>query len=255
MSIFISHGAPDLTIRQTVAFDFMNGWNLDLTPYRAIIVASAHWAGPAFTITAHPAPPTIHDFYGFPDELYKMTYNAPGDSILAKQICQFLNDNNYPSMIDEKRGFDHGLWSPLSIIAPKPSIPVLQISLHYGLNAEYHYQLGQALAQFDDSLLVVGSGSITHNLGLFFKRSPNMQYPQVNIFADWVHDKLTNGDINAILHWQAQAPHAEFNHPTTEHFTPLFVAMGAGKVGANGVGKCLHRSFDMGILAMDNYEF
>ena len=194
MSIFISHGAPDLMIRKIEAYHFMKTWNIfHSNNIDAIIIISAHWISDTFRITAHPTPPTIYDFEGFPPELYKTKYLAMGAPKLAYQISSFLNDNNLKSSIDTQRGLDHGVWSPLSIITPKPTVPIIQISLDRSLDETLHTILGEKLVEWNPNLLIIGSGSITHNLRLAFQRLPYVP-EEVLQFSDWFAQMVRKND-------------------------------------------------------------
>ena len=236
---------------------FLTGYAAELGPRpRAILVASAHWETAEPRLTASPAPETIHDFGGFPDALHRMRYPAPGDPALARRACDLLGAAGFPAALDPRRGLDHGTWVPLSLIYPAADIPVVQLSLQTHLGAEHHYRMGVALRPLrDEGVLIVGSGSLTHNLMALRRDGGDHLAPPawVSAFDQWVADAVAARDVAALLAWERQAPYAQQNHPSDEHFLPLFVALGAGAPEASGVR--IHHSHTYGALAMDAYAF
>lgn len=264
-SLFVSHGSPMMALEPSPARDFLAGLGALLPRPRAILVVSAHhdaaYQGGRATVTASPAPPTIHDFGGFPDELFAMRYPAPGDPVLAARIVALLGAHGLTATADPDRGLDHGAWVPLSLTYPDADIPVVQLSIASDAPPEWHFALGRALAPLrDEGVLIVGSGSITHNLrALFSSRLPiDASAPAwVTSFTDWVAERMAAGAIDDVLHAVERAPHGKDNHPTMDHILPLFVAMGAG---ANGddmpfAAERLHASTTYGLLGMDVYSF
>jgi 4,5-DOPA dioxygenase extradiol len=223
----------------------------------AILVVSAHFDMPVLTVTGSAQPPTIHDFGGFPDILYRQQYPAPGAPALAQEIATLLAGAGHDVQVDPDRGLDHGAWVPLMLLYPGADIPVVQLSIDSRESAAWHVALGNALAPLRDSgVLIVGSGSMTHNLRAFFTEQPaiDAQPPEwVTGFADWIDARLMEGDAAAVTDLMARAPFAARNHPTPDHILPLHVAMGAGGVPLHA--RRLHRSTTYGVLAMDAYAF
>ena len=260
-SLFLSHGSPMMALEPSPARDFLAGLGTQLPRPRAILIVSAHhdaaYQGGRATVTASPAPPTIHDFGGFPDELFAMRYPAPGDPVLAARVVDLLASNGLTVNADPDRGLDHGAWVPLSLIYPRADIPVVQLSIASNASPEWHYALGQALTPMrDDGVLLIGSGSITHNLrALFSARLPiDAAAPTwVTDFTDWIADRMAARAVDDVLHSVERAPHGADNHPTPDHILPLFVAMGAG--GSPLHAEQLHHSVTYGLLAMDVYAF
>ncbi|MEM8839858.1 MAG: class III extradiol ring-cleavage dioxygenase, partial [Pseudomonadota bacterium] len=159
----------------------------------------------------------------------------------------------------EKRGFDHGTWVPLSLLYPQADIPVVQLSVQPHLTAAHHYAIGHALRPLvDENILVIGTGALTHNLGALFSREGllhNREDEEVEWarqFADWMNEKVDEGDIESLLDVFEEAPFAVQNHPTPEHLLPFFVALGAS---TNGSGERLHKSTEFAVLAMDAFAF
>ena len=220
----------------------------------AILMVSAHWTTRLPVLTGSVYPETIHDFGGFPAELYELRYPAPGDPALAQRIKQQVTDAGIATGIDASRGLDHGAWVPLRTLFPKADIPVLQLSVQPDRCARHHVALGAALAPLaDENILIIASGHMTHNLIEWVRPGGVSPSPDSQAFRDHVHARLMAGETESLLDWQHTVPGARSAHPTPEHFLPLFVALGAaGKahrtewLGGGWVGE---------VLAADNYLF
>ncbi|KQZ77226.1 extradiol ring-cleavage dioxygenase [Sphingopyxis sp. Root214] len=262
-SLFLSHGSPMMALEPSPARTFLAGLGAGLPRPRAILVVSAHhdaaYQGDRATVTASPAPPTIHDFGGFPDELFAMCYPAPGDPLLATRVVELLAEHGLAVTADPERGLDHGAWVPLSLIYPDADIPVVQLSIASNASPEWHYALGQALAPLrDEDVLIIGSGSITHNLRALFAARLPIDAPApawITDFTDWIADRMAASAVDDVLQSVERAPHGRDNHPTPDHILPLFVAMGAGGAAAPFKAERLHASVTYGLLAMDVYAF
>jgi 4,5-DOPA dioxygenase extradiol len=250
---FISHGAPDLILRDAPASRFMKGFSLPLEEAKAILVISAHWETEAVAVTASELPGTMHDFYGFPEELYRVTYPVKGDRGVAERIVALLRTQNITATLDNARGLDHGAWMPLILMAPKLALPVLQISIQPHHTPEQHYRLGQALATLrQEGVIIMGSGNITHNIRAALHQHDNTAVQYAQAFDSWAHDALMKRDDDRLLRWKEEAPHAAWNHPTNDHILPLFVTLGAS-IGEPT--QRIHHSFDYGVLSMGAYRF
>jgi len=255
-AVFVSHGSPMLAIEDAAARRFL-GDLPNLLPERpkAILMVSAHWERLRPTVNAPPAHETIHDFGGFPAELYEISYPAPSSAALASRVAELLGAGGFPTDIDTKRGLDHGAWVPLMVAWPEADIPVVQLSVQTRLGPEHHYRLGQLLAPLrSEGILIVGSGSFTHYLASFRTSGGRIDAPEpdwVHAFAEWMSSALKERRIDDLLHYRQRAPEAAHNHPTEEHLLPLYVALGAGE---NDV-KVLHSSTTYGILRMDAFAF
>lgn len=258
-SLFISHGAPTLSLTSCPARDFLVDLGQSLPRPRAILVISAHWETTTPTISAVAVNETIHDFYGFPRALYEMTYPAPGAPELAEALSDLLCTAGLACQIDHQRGLDHGAWVPLMLMYPAADIPVLQLSLQHGLGPAHHLQLGRALAPLrEEGVLIIGSGSFTHDLSRF--RGQTLDSPaaaDVDAFADWMVARLLQGSSCDLITYRRQAPFAAANHPSEEHLLPLFVALGAGLSAGGRQAKAehLHKSTTFGFLRMDGFAF
>ncbi|HVC61748.1 MAG TPA: class III extradiol ring-cleavage dioxygenase [Acetobacteraceae bacterium] len=254
-ALFISHGSPMLALEPSPARGFLAGLAATMPRPTAILVASAHWETAQPAVSAAAVNDTIHDFYGFPPALFAMRYPAPGDPELARRIVGTLRDAGLDASSDPARGLDHGAWVPLTLMYPAHDIPVLQVSLQTPLGPEHHLRLGRALeALRRDEVLVIGSGSFTHNLGRLRRTAPDTPPPpDVVAFADWMHAALRENRTDDLMAWRSKAPYAAAQHPTDEHLLPLFVAMGAA--GENARATRLHASTTYGALRMDAYAF
>ena len=250
--LFLSHGSPMTALGGDMLTRIWSDLAAQLTPPTAIVAVSAHWTTRLPTLGGSAQPETIHDFGGFPEELYRLRYPAPGAPALAQRIETLLADAGIASRIDPDYGLDHGAWVPLRTLFPAADVPVLQFSVQPELDARHHFALGAALAPLAaDNILIVASGHLTHNLGEYLRGNPLA--PETVAFRDWVHARLLSGDSDALLGWQQDAPHARFAHPTPEHFLPLFVALGAA--GPRHATEALGGDWIGEVLAADNYRF
>jgi len=253
--LFVSHGAPTLPIEPGETGAAWDKLGKQLPRPSAILVISAHWDTPVPTVSTAIKPETIHDFYGFPAALYKLKYSAPGAPELAKEVVALLQQAKIPVQIDDSRGLDHGAWVPLSLMYPKADIPVTQLSLQSANTPEWHMTLGRALRPLrEQGVLVIGSGSISHNLGAIFKHPQGEPAPEwVTEFCDWIAEKIAANDVEALRSYRSLAPYAVQNHPTDEHLLPLFVALGAAD-NTEGAER-LNQTMTYGMLAMDIWLF
>lgn len=252
--LFLSHGAPTLPFEDVAARRFLEGLAGTMARPRAILMVSAHWETRAPTVNAVSRNATIHDFRGFPQELYELTYPAPGDTELAERVVDLLASAGLPSVVDRSRGLDHGAWAPLMLAWPDADIPVVQLSVQSHLGPGHHLELGRALAPLAfDGVLIVGSGSFTHDLSSWRGQARMAEPDWVTDFADWFAKALAQGRICDLLAYRTLAPHAARNHPTEEHLLPLFVALGGA--GPDAAVEHLHASHTYGVLRMDAFAF
>jgi 4,5-DOPA dioxygenase extradiol len=251
-ALFVSHGAPTLPLdREHPTHAFLKTLGADLPAPKAILVISAHWdtRAPALTTSAHPD--TIHDFYGFPEELYRMRYPAPGSMDLVQRSASLLQGAGHEVHADDQRGLDHGAWVPLLLMYPQAQIPVVQLSLQTGAGAAHHLALGKALAPLrDEGVLLLASGGATHNLREFFRPAPGQDESYVPRFSCWLKDTLEQGDQQSLVDYRHLAPDAARAHPSEEHFFPVLVAAGAG-----GKAERIHTAMTGASLSMDAYKF
>jgi len=252
-ALFLSHGAPDLLLRDTEARAFLSDLGAQLPRPKAILVVSAHWSAPTVTVGTAESAQIIHDFFGFPDALYQYDYPAPGTPEIAGRVAEHLADQGIDVTTDIQRGLDHGAWSPLVLVYPKADLPVFQVSLQAGGDAKTHFVLGQTLEILrDEGVMIIGSGAATHNLG---DLDPNHgpANPHNQAFERWLVERVESQDTDALVGFEKQGPETARIHPTSEHFLPLLVALGAAGEGARP--QTLHRSFDYGNIAMSSFAW
>jgi 4,5-DOPA dioxygenase extradiol len=253
-TLFISHGAPTFVIDPELPGDRLAEWARTLPRPKAILVVSAHWGTEAPAVSIAAQPETIHDFHGFPPELYEMTYPAPGAPALAARVAELLEGAGIPTA-RTTYGLDHGAWVPLKLMFPEAKIPVTQLALQPRKDPAHHFRLGEALLPLrEEGVLIIGSGQVTHNLRELSWGAPKGEaMPWAAAFAEWVHLRLMARDWPTLLAYRRQAPYAERAHPTDEHFLPLFVALGALGEMPNVQRWPLGMVF--GTLLMDSYRF
>lgn len=249
-TIFVSHGAPTLILQDVPARAFLASLGQQLPRPRAIVAVSAHWDTDVPAVSLARQPETIHDFYGFPDALYRLRYAAPGAPELAERVARLTGAAH-----DAHRGLDHGAWVPAMLGWPEADIPIFQLSVQPEQSPAHHIALGRKLSALRaEGILVMGSGSATHNLRALVRGGGDSEpEPWAQEFDDWLAETVEKGDEAALADYRAQAPGAVESHPTDEHFLPLHVAYGAAGEGARG--RALHRSFTLGNLSMASYAF
>ncbi len=251
-SLFISHGSPMLALEPGESGPALARLAAEMPRPRAIVIVSAHWESQELLVNANPQPETWHDFGGFPAALFAVQYPAVGLPELSGEVAALLNAAGLPAKTTTQRPFDHGVWVPLSLMYPNADIPIVQISLPTRAGPALQTRVGQALASLrDHNVLIIGSGSITHNLReLDWHAGPESVEPWAKAFRDWMIEKLASNDEAALHDYRAQAPNAVRNHPSDEHLLPLYFARGAG-----GEFSVAHKGFTMGALGMDIYRF
>ena len=220
---------------------------------RAVLAVSAHWEAGRPTVSAAEWPRTLHDFHGFPRELYSLSYGAPGSPALATRVIELLAAAGIDGDVSSDRGLDHGAWVPLRYLRPTADLPVVQLAVSPALGTAHHLALGRALAPLaHEGVLVLGSGSLTHNLReVQWDAAEGEAPPWVREFADWVAAAVAAGDAESLVTYRRRAPQACRNHPTEEHFLPLLVAFGAAGEGATGRRE--DGGYSYGALSMDAF--
>ncbi len=251
-SLFISHGSPMFALEPGVLGPALQRIGDALSELNAIVIVSPHWQTQGVRVATTHAPETIHDFGGFPAPLYALQYTPPGAPTLAVEVVRMLVDAGFAASIDARRGLDHGAWVPLRYLKPDADVPVFQVSLPHDLDTAGALRLGQALAPLRErGVLVIGSGSLTHNLYEFRQHIRDPEYAQA--FADWVADALRRRDVDALVHYRERAPHAARAHPNEEHYLPLLVALGASDAGETAT--LIEGGMTYGVLSMDSFGF
>ncbi len=253
-SIFISHGVPTLPLEDIPARKFLKELGKQYNKVDAVLCISAHWNTSKPRINAVRKPGTIHDFYGFPEELYKIEYPAQGDIKLAENAVNLIKDRNIFCQIDGHRGLDHGAWVPLLLMYPDADVPVVQLSIQNHLDPSNHLKLGRALNNLsNENVLILGSGGAVHPLGYAGFSFGGLTDSWAVEFDNWLTDAVIRGDEYSLTNYFKLAPYPERAHPYPDHYMPLIVAFGAAGEGAKG--KVIHHSWYAGDLGMAAYQF
>jgi 4,5-DOPA dioxygenase extradiol len=226
---------------------FLENLGREISP-KAIVIFTAHWENKTLTISnSDDIYETIHDFYGFPDELYRIRYPARGSTKIASMLGEKFRNRGIPVEMDSTRGLDHGSWVLLSRMYPKADIPVVQVSVNPHLAAEEQYKIGEAIQGIgNEDILVIGSGGTVHNLRMILWGQTTPE-PWAVQFDDWLIDKIQHKDLEALFRYEDLAPHSRKAVPRAEHFVPLFIAMGSGNPQSQR--KVIYRSYDFGTLS------
>ncbi len=252
--LFVSHGAPTWALEPGRAGELLAAAGRRLVAPSAVVVVSPHWMTRDIAVTAAAHPDTMHDFGGFPPALYRLQYLSPGAPDLAARVAALLRTAGLPARLDEQRGLDHGAWVPLMHLLPDAAVPVLQVSLPTGFGARDALRLGELLAPLrDEGVLVIGSGSLTHNLYEVRFGDDEAEEAYAREFVDWARHAVCTGDHAALVDYLAVAPHARRAHPTAEHYLPLLVA--AGAAGRAASVDVLDGGILYGVLSMESYLF
>ena len=262
-AIFVSHGSPMIALEPGDAGAFLQrlGPAIDAAFGRpkAIVSVSAHTAARVPVVLAAARHEAIYDFGNFDRRLNEMRYDAPGDPALAARMTALLRAAGIAAQQVDEGGLDHGAWTALRYIYPDADIPIVPLAFVPGDAPARQFALGAALAPLaEEGVLVLGSGSITHNLRRVFVnglRAPTDQpeIPESAAFRRWIHERSGARDWDALFAYRSRAPHAVDMHPTDEHLLPWYVAAGAG--GRNAAPIRLHDSVTLGSLGMDAYAF
>lgn len=265
-SLFVSHGAPTFALAPGLAGAQLRAlgrsFGAALPKPKAVLVVSPHWMTREPEISGALTPRTVHDFGGFDPALYDLRYPAPGHPALAARAAGLLRSHGWAASVNPDQGLDHGAWVPLMHLFPDHDVPVLQASMPWTLDAQSAFDYGRALRQLgEEGVLLLGSGSLTHNLHEF-RHDDNRRAAQpatsdaghyAEVFSAWVREAVRAGDTAKLLSTLEAAPHAARAHPTAEHFWPLLVAVGAAPSVLPVT--VLQGGITHGVLAMESYVF
>lgn len=252
-AFFISHGAPTFALQPGLLGSRLTALGESLADAAAILVVSPHWQTCGIRVTGAARPATIHDFGGFAPELYTLTYPSAGAPSLAAETASLLIDAGFVAMVDAERGYDHGAWVPLRYLRPEADVPMIQVSMPHNLDTESALRLGQALGALRErGVVVVGSGSLTHNLYEIRRDGGQGNAAYAAEFADWSRKAVLAGDTRALLDYRRLAPSAIRAHPTEEHYLPLLVAAGAA---GDDTPTAIDGGITYGVLSMDSYAW
>ncbi|MHB1001176.1 MAG: 4,5-DOPA-extradiol-dioxygenase [Armatimonadota bacterium] len=230
-AIFFGHGNPMNALRQN---SYTEGWaalGVSLPRPKAILSISAHWYIPETSVTAMPSPRTIHDFGGFPKELYQIDYPAPGDPSLASRVQTLLAPVSVRR--DQEWGLDHGTWSVLCHVYPQADIPVVQLSIDDTQPASFHYEIGKLLSPLrDEGVLIIGSGNFVHNLHTYaWGEHPVEPYDWAVRFEQQAREFLLAGDDGQLIEYESLGRDAMLSIPTPDHFLPLLYVIALRREG------------------------
>lgn len=262
-SIFVSHGSPMTALEPGAAGAFMQALGVRIDARfgrpKAILAVSAHTAARAPVLLAGARHEAVYDFGGFDPKLYTLRYDAPGAPVLAGHVTELLGAAGVPVHVSPEGGLDHGNWTPLRYMYPDADLPILPLAFVPSQSPAQQFALGEALAPLaDEGVLILASGSITHNLRRVFEhglRGP-VDRPEIAesaAFRRWLLERSAARDWDALFDYRARAPHAVDMHPTDEHLLPWYIAAGAG--GRAHAPLRIHDSVTYGSLGMDAYAF
>lgn len=225
-AVFLGHGNPMNALAKNAFTEAWGAVGRSVPRPAAVLAVSAHWYVPGTAVTAMPRPRTIHDFGGFPEELYRVRYGAPGSPELARRVRDLLGP--VPVGLDDGWGLDHGTWSVLKHVFPDADIPVVQLSLDKRQPARWHYELARRLAPLrDEGVLVLGSGNLVHNLEAYaWGRRRVPPYEWAVRFEDLVRDRLLRGDDPSLATYEDLGDDAALSIPTPDHYLPLLYVLG-----------------------------
>jgi 4,5-DOPA dioxygenase extradiol len=248
---FVGHGNPMNALEHNRYTEAWSAFGAALPTPKAILVASAHWYVNITAVTAMKVPRTIHDFYGFPKELFDVEYPAPGEPEVAQRIVDLV-EPTYVGLDEDSWGIDHGTWSVLVHMFPKADVPVLQLSINAELPFEYHFNLGVKLHELrSQGVLILGSGNVVHNLRLIDWRQPGQGTDWAHRFDDDVRSIMTSDPSQ--LASSESSPDYGLAVPTPDHFLPLAYIAGLS-AAASSPTRTLIDGYEMGSLSMTAYE-
>ena len=252
---FLSHGSPMIALENEDWGGALDAFARRVGKPRAILVVSGHWEQRApVRVSASAAPATIHDFSGFPEELYRIRYPAPGEPRLAARVAQVLEGSGIRAEVDTERGLDHGAWVPLRFLYPAADVPVVAISQPVPRTPAEALAIGAALAPLrDEGILLLGTGGVVHNLRrLDFDDERGRVADWARAFDAWVAERLAVMDVAALADYRALAPHSELAVPTPEHFDPIFPVLGSVRPGERVT--TVYEGFRYGTISMRSFS-
>jgi len=251
-TLFVGHGSPMNTIEEN---EFTQGWReiaASVPKPNAILCVSAHWYVPSTMVTSMERPKTIHDFYGFPPELYQQQYPAPGAPDLAAKVSSSLTE--YSIGHDISWGFDHGTWSVLKKMYPEADVPTIQLSIDYSKQPQYHFELGRKLSYLrDEGVLIIGSGNLVHNLRAVVWNSEDYVLDWAQQFEESITKSIFNDNESVFVNFKNMSDLASKAHPSIDHYLPLLYAIGAG--GLKDEPDVYNKKIIHGSISMTCFKF
>ncbi|MDO7907554.1 class III extradiol ring-cleavage dioxygenase [Paenibacillus sp. JX-17] len=253
-ALFVAHGSPALAVEDNAYTSFLGELGTKLPRPRGIVVFSAHWDSPDQRLTVDESHETLHDFYGFPEEVYRVNYPAKGDAALSDEIARLFSEHNLPYQPILGRGLDHGAWVVLKHMYPDADIPVILLSVDSRRSPEEQYEIGRMLAALrDQDILVVGSGGLVHNLRLLSRENEPLEWAEQ--FDQWIEEQLQSWNLKNLFNYAKKAPHALEAVPSyaAEHFIPFFYALGTAD--RERQAKKLYQEYQLGSLSLNCWAF
>ncbi|MNW33627.1 LigB family dioxygenase [compost metagenome] len=253
-ALFVAHGSPTLAVEDNAYTRFLTRLGSRLPRPRGIVVFSAHWDCPDQSIGVDDQHTAMHDYYGFPDDMYKLTYDPPGDQELSEEIMAMFKQQNLFVRPVQDRGLDHGAWVILRHLYPEGDIPVIPLSVDSRRSPQEQYNIGRMISALrDQDILIIGSGGLVHNLRLL--RESDEPEAWAVAFDDWIEEQLAVWNLRHLFLYDKKAPHAREAVPSygREHIAPLFYAMGTADNNGNAVK--LYQEYAHGSLSLNCWVF
>lgn len=253
-ALFIAHGSPTLAVENNEYTTFLRQLGASLPVPKGIALFSAHFDESVQCLSADEFHSTMHDFYGFPEEMYKLEYPAPGDPVLSSRIGKLMEERNLSYKLITGRGLDHGAWVILRHMYPEANIPVVALSVDSIRSEEEQYHIGRMLETLrHEDILIIGSGGLVHNLRKL-SHDPEPA-PWAVEFDEWLAERLQNWNLRELFAYETKAPHAQDAVPSyaSEHMAPLFYAMGAAD--RERKAQRLFQSYQFGTLSLNCWQF
>ncbi len=245
---YISHGAPNTVLYESKTKNNLKKLESCLKDAKYIIVVSSHWVSRGLEMIDPSVHKLMYDFYGFERELYEYKYDIKSDPFFSNRVFEALDDLDI-SIDRNRKSFDHGVWTALAMITPRIEIPVIQLSLPFTYDAAQLLNLGEKLKPLRDEALIICSGSLTHNLRDMDSSNKVKEY--VSKFNENMVELLKKGDLETLADYE-NIPYFSQNHPTSEHFMPIFIALGASN---DKVGESINREFIYSTVSMESFIF
>lgn len=250
--LFVGHGSPMNAILENNYSRTWAGLGKKLPHPQAVLCISAHWLTNGSSVSVTAKPETIHDFGGFPDELFKVQYPAPGSPQFAKLTAQSVSSTKI--LEDNKWGLDHGAWSVLKHMYPSAEVPIFQLSIDYNKPAAYHFELGKQLSALrEKGVLIIGSGNVVHNLGMISWNEPTKSFDWALEFDHLVKKSIEENNPKPLLEFEKLGKLAQMAHPTADHFFPLMYILGLRR--NEDQLSFFNETFDMGSISMRGVLF
>lgn len=254
-ALFVSHGSPMTALESGPYHEALAKFGASHPKPSGIVVVSGHWEeGPPLGVSSWARHELIYDFYGFPPELYQVTYPAPGDPQLAGEVAGLLANRSIPTNLRPDRGLDHGAWVPLRLMYPAADVPVVALSQPARRTPQQLFHLGEALQPLRSrGVMILGTGGVVHNLRMLRRAGGSGVDAWASEFDQWFKEKLDRRDWEALFSYRTEAPHAREAAPTTEHFDPLFLTLGAA--GSDDELHHLYEGIEMGNMSLRTFSF